>query len=64
MRQDITDITAFTVWARIQGGEALTMALCRQVFTELDSTARADRVHYLVRGWQADTARTRRLGRR
>jgi hypothetical protein len=55
---------AFSVWARIQAGEPLTVAVCREVITELDSTARANEVFYLVRPWQADITRTRRLGGR
>jgi hypothetical protein len=62
--QDKIDAAGFAVWARIQAGESLTMQLCRQVIAELGSTARPERVHYLVRQWQADTARTRRLSRR
>ena len=48
----------------MQAGEPLTLGLCREVITELGSTANADRVYYLVRRWQADTTRTRRLSRR
>jgi hypothetical protein len=40
------------------------MALCREVATELGKPAYAGKIHYLVRQWQADTDRTRRLSRR
>lgn len=64
MRQDITDEAAFTVWTRMQGGEQLSVDLCRQVITESGSTARADQVYYLVRQWCSEITQTRRLGRR
>jgi hypothetical protein len=63
--QDAIDAAGFTVWARIQaGGEPLTMALCREVVAESGSTARANAVYFLVRGWESGITRTRRLGGR
>jgi hypothetical protein len=62
--QDAIDAAAFAVWARIQAGQPLTLALCREVITELDSTARANEVFYLVRQWRSEVSRTRRLGGR
>jgi hypothetical protein len=47
-----------------QSEETLTMALCRQVITESDSTAKAHEVYFQVRQWQSGIARTRWLGRR
>ncbi len=60
--QDVVDQAAFSVWERIQRGEPLAMSLCHQVIAELGSTANANRVYLLVRQWQVDTDRTRRLG--
>jgi hypothetical protein len=62
VRQDVIDAAGFTVWTRVQGGELFTIALCRQVIAESDSAANPNRVYFLVRQWQADTTRTRRLG--
>jgi hypothetical protein len=31
MRQDIIDAAAFSVWARVQAGEPLSMTLCHRV---------------------------------
>ena len=64
MYQDKIDAAAFAVWARMQAGQPLTMTLCHRVIGELGSTARADRVYYVVRQWQSEVSRTRRLSRR
>jgi hypothetical protein len=65
MYQDIIDAAGFTVWARMQAGQPLTMALCREVTTELGcSTAAAERVYYQVRQWRSGISQTRRLGGR
>jgi hypothetical protein len=64
VRQDIIDAAAFDVWARMQDGQPLTMALCHRVIAELGSTARANEVYYLVRQWRTEITRTRRLSRR
>ena len=64
MRQDKIDTAGFEVWARVRAGQPLTMALCHQVIAESGSTANAQNVYFQVRQWQAETTRTRRLGRR
>jgi hypothetical protein len=64
MYQDIIDAAAFDVWARMQAGQPLTMALCREVTTELGKPAYADKVYWLVQQWCSGIAQTRRLSRR
>jgi hypothetical protein len=63
-RRPGTWYTVLIVLARIQGGEPLTLGLCRQVISDSDSTANAGRVYRLVQQWRAQIDDTRRLSRR
>jgi hypothetical protein len=40
VRQDVVDAVSFAVWERVQAGQPLTLALCREV-AELGSTVNA-----------------------
>jgi hypothetical protein len=62
--QGTIDAAGFAVWARIQGGEPLTLALCREVVAELGSTARPNAVYFQCRQWDSGITQTRQLGRR
>ncbi|MGO9154795.1 hypothetical protein [Mycobacterium sp.] len=64
MYQDRIDLASFEVWARVQAGEPLTLALCEQVIAERGSTVSAHSVHYQVREWCTEIKQTHRLGQR
>jgi hypothetical protein len=64
MYQDVVDAVSFVVWERVAGGEPLTLALCREVVTELGSAARPNAVYFQCRQWHSGVSYTRRLSRR
>jgi hypothetical protein len=64
VRQDRIDQAALDVWTRVQGGEPFTMALCREVATELGRPAYANSVYRQVQQWREGVDHTRRLSRR
>ena len=41
MYRDVVDAEGFVVWERVQGGEPLTLGLCRRVVAELGSMVNA-----------------------